>query len=100
MITLRNDVRQSSVQTEAEKIEAISSRLQQGFSDCTINPLVPKAFQVPVRSQALTEAIQALTLLAQAPLERRLQAQQDEIAALHETVARLQTLLAQRSLVA
>jgi response regulator of citrate/malate metabolism len=75
------------------KIETICSKLQQGISDCTINPLVPKAFQIPIQSQALTEAIDALMTLARTPLEEKIQAQQEEIDQMHKAITHLQSLL-------
>jgi len=41
-------------------IEAISRQIQQGVWDCTSNPLVPKAFQMPVESHSLVTAIESI----------------------------------------
>ncbi len=70
--------------------EAISRILQQGLADCNQNPLVPKAFQHPVESKALNEAIAAIAALARAPLEETLHCQQEQIRHLQEAVQRLE----------
>lgn len=70
--------------------EAISRTLQQGLADWNPNPLVPKAFQQPVQSEALNAAIAAIASLARAPLEEALRCQQEQIERLQEMVQRLE----------
>ena len=79
-------------QNMRREIEAISKQIQQGVWECTRNPLVPKAFQIPVDSVALTAAIESIALLVRAPLEEKLEAQQEQINRLEETVQRLQKM--------
>ena len=74
------------------EIEAISRQIQQGVWECTSNPLVPKAFQTPVDSGSLATAIESIALLVRAPLEEKLEAQQEQISRLQETVERLQKM--------
>ena len=45
--------------------EAISRQLQQGLADWNPNPLVPRAFQQPVQSEALNAAIAGIAALEQ-----------------------------------
>ena len=71
-------------------IEAISCTLQQGLADWNPNPLVPKAFQYPVESAALTQAIADIAVLARLPLEEMIRAQQEQIQQLQEEVKRLE----------
>ncbi len=75
--------------------EPISRTLQQGLADWNPNPLVPKAFQRPVQSEALNAAIAAIATLARAPLEEALRRQQEQIQYLQETVQRLEQRLLQ-----
>lgn len=75
-----------------QEIKAISRKIQQGVWECTSNPLVPKAFQMPVDSDALVAAIESIALMARAPLEEKLQAQQEQICRLQETVQQLQRM--------
>lgn len=75
--------------------ETISRILQQGLADWNPNPLVPKAFQQPVQSEALNAAIAAIAALARAPLEEALRQQQEQIQHLQETVQRLEQKLFQ-----
>jgi len=70
-------------------IEAISRQIQQGVWDCTSNPLVPKAFQMPVESHSLVTAIESIAQLVRAPLEEKLQAQQEQISRLQETLQKI-----------
>jgi hypothetical protein len=70
--------------------ETISRKLQQGMADWNPNPLVPKAFQPPVQSEALNDAIAGIAALARAPLEETLQCQQDQIQQLQALVQRLE----------
>lgn len=73
--------------------EAISRQLQQGLADWNPNPLVPKAFQQPVQSEALNAAIVGIAALARAPLEEAIRRQQDQIAHLQALVQRLEQTL-------
>ena len=75
--------------------ETISRKLQQGLADWNPNPLVPKAFQTPVRSEALNAAIAAIATLARAPLEEALRCQQEQIQLLQKQVQRLETAISQ-----
>lgn len=75
--------------------ETISRTLQQGLADWNPNPLVPKAFQQPVQSEALNAAIAAIADLARAPLEDALSRQQAQIQRLQEIVQRLEQRLLQ-----
>ncbi len=75
--------------------ELISQTLQQGLADWNPNPLVPKAFQQPVQSEALNAAIAAIAALARAPLEEALNRQQEQIQRLQEIVQRLEQKLLQ-----
>ncbi|MGI4789589.1 MAG: hypothetical protein ACRYFS_12150 [Janthinobacterium lividum] len=70
--------------------ETISRKLQQGLADWNPNPLVPKAFQHPVQSEALNEVIDAIIALARAPLEEAICCQQEQIRHLEERVHRLE----------
>ena len=76
--------------------ETISRTLQQGLADWNPNPLVPKAFQQPVESEALNAAIAAIAALARAPLEEALHRQQEQIQCLQEMVQSLEQRLMQR----
>ena len=78
---------------QCTETETISRRLQQGMADWNPNPLVPKAFQQPVQSQALNEAIAGIAALARAPLEETIRRQQEQIQHLQEVVARLEQTL-------
>ena len=71
-------------------IEAISCTLQQGLADWNCNPLVPKAFQYPVESAALIQAITDIAALARSPLEEMIRAQQEQIHQLQESIKRLE----------
>ena len=73
-------------QAVRQELEAISRQIQQGVWDCTSNPLVPKAFQFPVDSGSLVAAIESITRMARAPLEEKLEAQQEQISRLQETI--------------
>ena len=75
--------------------ETISRTLQQGLADWNPSPLVPKAFQRPVQSEALNAAIAAIATLARAPLEEALCRQQEQIQCLQEIVQRLEQRLLQ-----
>ena len=75
--------------------ETISRTLQQGLADWNPNPLVPRAFQQPVQSEALNTAIAAIAALARAPLEEALSRQQAQIQRLQEMVQRLEQRLLQ-----
>lgn len=70
--------------------ETISRTLQQGLADWNPNPLVPKAFQIPVQSAALNAAITAIAALARAPLEEALRSQQEQILHLQKQIQRLE----------
>lgn len=70
-------------------IEVISRQIQQGVWDCISNPLVPKAFQMPVESHSLVAAIESIAQLVRAPLEEKLQAQQEQISRLQETLRQI-----------
>jgi hypothetical protein len=70
--------------------ETISRQLQQGLADWNPNPLVPKAFQQPVQSEALNAAIASIAMLARAPLEEALRLQQEQILHLQAAVHRLE----------
>jgi len=70
--------------------ETISRTLQQGLADWNPNPLVPKAFQMPVQSEALNAAIAAIAALARAPLEEAIRSQQEQILHLQKQVQRLE----------
>ena len=70
--------------------EAISKTLQQGLADWNPNPLVPKAFQTPVQSEALNAAIAAIATLARAPLEEAIRSQQEQIQHLQKQIQRLE----------
>ncbi len=71
-------------------IEAISCTLQQGLADWNPNPLVPKAFQYPVESAALTQAITDIAVLARSPLEEMIHVQQEQIQQLQKQIERLE----------
>lgn len=73
--------------------ETISRTLQQGLADWNPNPLVPKAFQRPVQSEALTAAIAAIATLARAPLEEALRRQQEQIVQMEAQLRRLEQTL-------
>lgn len=75
--------------------ETISRTLQQGLADWNPSPMIPKAFQRPVQSEALNAAITAIAALARAPLEEALCRQQEQILRLQETVQRLEQRLLQ-----
>ncbi len=70
--------------------EAISRILQQGLADWNPNPLVPKAFQTPVQSEALNAAIAAIAAMARAPLEEAIRSQQEQIQQLQKQIQRLE----------
>jgi len=70
--------------------EAISRILQQGLADWNPNPLVPKAFQTPVQSEALNVAIAAIAAMARAPLEEAIRSQQEQILQLQKQIQRLE----------
>ncbi len=70
--------------------EAISRILQQGLADWNPNPLVPKAFQTPVQSEALNAAIAAIAAMARAPLEEAIRSQQEQILQLQKQIQRLE----------
>ena len=76
--------------THCAKTETISRKLQQGMADWNANPLVPKAFQPPVQSEALNEAIIGIAALARAPLEETIRCQQEQIQHLQTLVQRLE----------
>ena len=78
----------------AAETETISRTLQQGLADWNPNPLVPKAFQLPVQSEALNAAIAAIAALARAPLEEAIRCQQEQIYLLQKQVQRLEQALA------
>ncbi len=78
---------------ESYETETISRTLQQGLADWNPNPLVPRAFQQPVQSEALNAAIAAIAALARAPLEEALRCQQQQIEGLEATVKHLQQTL-------
>ena len=80
--------------TQTVDTETISRTLQRGLADWNPNPLVPKAFQTPVRSEALNAAITAIAALARAPLEEALRAQQEQIQQLELMVQRLERAIA------
>lgn len=85
-------------QTETEikiETETISRTLQRGLADWNPNPLVPKAFQPPVQSEALNAAIAAIVTLARAPLEEALRQQQEQIIHLQAQLSRLEHTLRQ-----
>ncbi len=71
-------------------IEAISCKLQQGLADWNPNPLVPKAFQYPVHSEALAQAIADIAALARVPLEEVLRSQQEMICSQQEQLRQMQ----------
>lgn len=73
--------------------ETISRTLQQGLADWNPSPLVPKAFQRPVQSEALNAAIAAIAKLARAPLEEALRRQQEQIMQMEAQVRRLEQAL-------
>ena len=73
--------------------ETISRTLQQGLADWNPSPLVPKAFQRPVQSEALNAAIAAIATLARAPLEEALRCQQEQIAEIEAQIRRLEQAL-------
>lgn len=73
--------------------ETISRTLQQGLADWNPSPLVPKAFQRPVQSEALNAAIAAIAMLARAPLEEALRCQQEQIMQMEEQIRRLEQAL-------
>lgn len=73
--------------------ETISRRLQEGLADWNPNPLVPKAFQQPVQSEALNDAIARIAALARAPLEEVIRGQQEEIHLLQKQMLRLEQSL-------
>lgn len=70
--------------------ESISLKLQQGLIDWNPNPLIPKSFQKPVQSAALSEAITEIAALARAPLEETIRCQQEQIEHLLALVQRLE----------
>lgn len=70
--------------------ETISRTLQRGLADWNPNPLVPKAFQIPVQSEALNAAIAAIAALARAPLEEAIRSQQEQILHLQKQIQRLE----------
>ena len=70
--------------------ETISRTLQQGLADWNPNPLVPRAFQMPVQSESLNAAIAAIAALARAPLEEALLRQQEQILHLQKQIQRLE----------
>ncbi len=74
--------------------ETISRTLQQGLADWNPNPLVPKAFQMPVQSEALNAAIAAIATLARAPLEEAIRSQQEQIQQLQKQIQRLELAIA------
>ena len=74
--------------------ETISRTLQQGLADWNPNPLVPRAFQTPVQSDALNAAIAAIAMLARAPLEEAIRRQQEQIQQLDMLVKRLERAIA------
>ena len=76
--------------TVSNETETISRKLQQGLADWNPNPLVPKAFQQPVQSEALNDAITSIAALARAPLEEALRCQQEQIMHLQALVQRLE----------
>ena len=78
---------------EQIETETISRTLQRGLADWNSNPLVPKAFQKPVQSEALNAAIAAIATLARAPLEEALQRQQEQIVHLQAQLSRLEHTL-------
>lgn len=73
--------------------ETISRTLQQGLADWNPSPLVPKAFQRPVQSEALNAAIAAIATLARAPLEEVLLRQQEQIMQMEAQIHRLEQAL-------
>ena len=75
---------------QRSETETISRKLQQGLADWNPNPLVPKAFQQPVQSEALNDAIAAIAALARAPLEEALHRQQEQITLLQAKIERLE----------
>ena len=77
--------------------ETISRTLQQGLADWNPNPLVPKAFQCPVQSEALNAAITAIAALARAPLEEALRCQQEQIRGLEKQIQRLEKAVSGQS---
>ena len=80
--------------TQTVDAETISRTLQQGLTDWNPNPLVPKAFQTPVQSEALNTAIAAIAVLARAPLEEALRCQQEQIQRLELLVQHLEQAIA------
>ena len=80
--------------TQTVDAETISRTLQQGLTDWNPNPLVPKAFQTPVQSEALNAAIAAIAVLARAPLEEALRCQQEQIQRLELLVQHLEQAIA------
>ncbi len=78
---------------EQQETETISRTLQRGLADWNPNPLVPKAFQQPVQSEALNAAIAAIATFARAPLEEALRSQQEQILHLQAQLSRLEQIL-------
>lgn len=78
---------------EQQETETISRTLQRGLADWNPNPLVPKAFQQPVQSEALNAAIAAIATFARAPLEEALRSQQEQILHLQAQLSRLEQTL-------
>jgi len=78
---------------EQQETETISRTLQRGLADWNPNPLVPKAFQQPVQSEALNAAIAAIATFARAPLEEALRSQQEQIIHLQAQLSRLEQIL-------
>lgn len=78
---------------EQQETETISRTLQRGLADWNPNPLVPKAFQQPVQSEALNAAIAAIATFARAPLEEALRSQQEQIIHLQAQLSRLEQTL-------
>ena len=70
--------------------DMISRKLQQGMIDWNPSPLVPKAFQTTVDSEALNDAITLIAALARAPLEAAIIGQQEQIIALQAMVRQLE----------
>ena len=67
-------------------IQEVSRKLQRGITDCGFNPFVPKAFQLPIQSEALQAAIIAIGEFGRAPLEEVLQHQQQQIGSQQEQI--------------
>ena len=78
---------------QTAETETISRTLQQGLIDWNPNPLVPKAYQVPVQSEALNAAIMAIATLARAPLEEAIRRQQEQISHLQKQMQCLEQAL-------